>query len=393
MLVSQRAFSLIEILVWILIVSAIMTAAFQTLSAVWIAKVKLVEQTEIEKQAYFSSERFFELIKKWGTLDYEEYWNRYSYGTWFLNGHFALVSWFWNYWFNWTIWWTLFWWRPYNCISNWWNMWENGCLTDKNISYNWSNTNLNKFNNPQRYGQYALQFIDRNSDNDADWGLFWDEDGDGNIIWDDDDLFLGIGPRAFIGSTENKIWELYLISNDGRERTYFRWRVEDVSWEDFAPSSANCNWLNTEAPTWIWCQWTIEMLKLVWADYGYNHTLWWAWNPDADGSQWDWVLDTWLIHPDYASWDATIIAGSNTENYWQPIFPTSINIKDFEMYAYPNKDLNLSWRDDNESILIAPYIQINYTIEPSLKVQAKISWSSPSVNIATTISLSNLDIK
>jgi hypothetical protein len=67
-----------------------------------------------------------------------------------------------------------------------------------------------------------------------------------------------------------------------------------------------------------------------------------------------------------------IVAGSDTNNYWQPIFPSSINIKNFEIYAYPKKDLNVSWRDSDPSILIAPYIQLKYTIEPSLKVKAKI---------------------
>jgi hypothetical protein len=69
---------------------------------------------------------------------------------------------------------------------------------------------------------------------------------------------------------------------------------------------------------------------------------------------------------------SNIVAGSDTDYYWQPIFPSSINIKDFEIYAYPKKDLNLSWRDSDSSILIAPYIQLKYNIEPSLKVKAKI---------------------
>lgn len=37
---------------------------------------------------------------------------------------------------------------------------------------------------PQRYGEYALQFFDANSNADADGG---DEDGNGVIAGDDDD--------------------------------------------------------------------------------------------------------------------------------------------------------------------------------------------------------------
>ena len=380
MQISNKGFSLIEILIWILIVSMIMIAAFQTLSSVWIAKIKIIEQAEIEKQAFFSSERFFELIKKWGTIDYEEYWNRYSYNTDYLNGHFDEISGFWN---QGTI---------YNCISGVWlvnQMWTWGCLD--NIQGYWNDQNINFSGDHQRFGQYELQFIDRNSDFDNDW---WDEDGNGSIIWDDDDLFLGIWPAAFSGLWDtNKVWELYLISNDWKERTYFRWNVTDVSTSNFAPAWANCTGINTENPTGLGCNGTIEMLKLIGVDYWLNHVLDTTWSEDPDGSQWDGLIDTWFIHPDYASWDSTIVAWSNLNNYWQAIFPTSVNIKDFEVYVYPQKDLNLSWKDPNPSILVAPYLQIKYTLEPSLSIKAKIKGESPSVDIATTISLSNLDIK
>ena len=394
MLVSKKWFSLIEILIGILIISIIMVAAFQSLSAVWIAKVKLVEQTEIEKQAYYSSERFFELIKKWGTLDYEEYWNRYSYDRDYINWHFQDVSGFWNYWHDTTIWIptaTNFWPRLYNCISNAGNMWTDWCLEWKNISFNNSTTNVDVSNIPQRYKQYELQFIDRNSDNDADGWIPGDEDWDGSVVWDDDDLYLWEGPAAFTWSSNtNKVWELYLISNDGSERTYFRWTVTDVSSDPLAPTGASCNGLNTENPNGTWCQGTIEMLKLVGEDYWFDHVSTFV---DADGSQNDGIIDTWYIHPDYAAGVTDIVAWSDTLNYWQPIFPNTINIKDFEIYAYPNKDLELSWRDDDNSILVAPYVQVKYTIEPSLKAKAKIKWATPSVDIATTIGLSSLDIK
>lgn len=37
---------------------------------------------------------------------------------------------------------------------------------------------------PQRYGQYELQFFDANSNSDADGG---DEDNNGQIVGDEDD--------------------------------------------------------------------------------------------------------------------------------------------------------------------------------------------------------------
>ena len=265
-------------------------------------------------------------------------------------------------------------------------MWENGCLSRANISDAWV-LNQNNQNNQQRFGQYGKQFIDRNSDNDSDNG---DEDGDGSIIGDDDDLFLWIWPTAFSWSVDpNKVWELYLINAAGNERTYFRWRVETALWW-FVPTGAVCDYSNPENPTGEACQGTIETLKLIGRDYWFDHV---PWTIDTDGSQWDGVIDTWFIHPDFISGWGDEVAGFSSDNYWQPIFPDSINISDFEIYAYPNKDLEYSWRDGDESILVSPYIRLKYTIRPSLDVQAKIVWKAPSVEIATTIQLSSLDLR
>jgi len=379
-------FSLVEILVGIVIVSIVMVAAFQALTSVWIAKVKLIEKAEIEKQAYFISEKFFELIKKGGTIDYEEYWNRYSYNTSYWSWHFLQSSGFWNFGRTGVPGTSTYGWRIYHCISNSWNMWVDGCLADKNINYILATPNINRTNQPQRYTQYQRQFIDRNSDNDSDNG---DEDGDGSIVWDDDDLFIWEWPNAFSWALNiNKVWELYLINSTWDERTYFRWRVETAT-GSFVPTWAVCDYSNPRSPVGDACQWTIEILKLSWADRWYNHTS----APDWDSSEGDGVIDTWLIHEDFLSSAGDIIAWSNTQSYWQPIFPDSINIRDFEVYVYPNKDLRYSWKDNDPSILVSPYIQIKYTIEPSLKVQARIKWEKPTVDISTVIQLSSLDLR
>lgn len=380
---TQSWFSLIEILVWMLIVSIIMISAFQTLSAIWIAKVKLIEQTEIEKNAYFASERFFEMIKKWGTIDYEEYWNRYSYDINYDSGHFNLTSGFWNFGDNTSTENISYGRKTYYCLS--WlgnSMWTGGCLIDHNIRYWLWVVDESKIW-PQRYGQYWQQFIDRNSDEDNDE---WDEDGDWDILNDDDDLFLGIWPAAFSGSSDiNKVWELYLINADGNERTYFRW---NAILDPDAPVWATCTWW--ESMTGTGCLGTIEFLKFTGQDYWYDHNFL---TVDSDGSQSDGVIDTWFIHDDFNSTWTDIVAGSNSVSYWQPIFPDSIHVSDVEMFIYPNKSLLHSWRDTDQSIFIAPYIQIKMTLQPSLKVKRKIIWAAPVVNIATTIQLSNLDLK
>ena len=57
-------FTLVELLVSITIISFVIVAAIQVLSDTGVAKIKLIEKTRIEKEAFFSVEKFVELIKK-----------------------------------------------------------------------------------------------------------------------------------------------------------------------------------------------------------------------------------------------------------------------------------------------------------------------------------------
>lgn len=376
-------FSLVEIIIGILIVSIVMVSAFSVLWSIWISKTKLIERTQVERQAYFASERFFEMIKRWWTIDYEEYWNRFSYNTAYSNWHFTNQSGFWNYWNNGNPWTTVWWygWRQYNCLSkNTDNMWTSWCLTDYNVTLDGWSSHDDYTWEPQRFTQYSRQFIDRNSDEDADG---WDENGDGSVIDDDDDLFLWIGPEAFPNWVD--VGELYLISNEWTERTLFRWNV----WLDpDRPTWTVCTW--TQNMTWTWCLWTIEFLKLVWEDFGYDHS---DLSDDTDGSQWDGVIDTWFIHPDFLTGSTSVIADSNTYSYWQPIFPNTINVSDVEFYLYPNKDTEYSWRDSDVSIEVAPYLQLKMNLQPSWSQKRKVRWEIPVVEVATTIQLTDLDFR
>jgi len=46
-----------------------------------------------------------------------------------------------------------------------------------------------------------------------------------------------------------------------------------------------------------------------------------------------------------------------------------MNIKNFKIEAYPNKDVNLAWK---ESINISPYLRIKFSIAPSWKKRIKM---------------------
>jgi len=229
---------------------------------------------------------------------------------------------------------------------------------------------------PQSYGQYSFHFIDYNSNYDSD---LWNEDWIWWIIWDDDDEYLWKWPEVF--QSWSGVTELYLISANKEKRTLFRWIVKDDPY--IKNSVASCDFTNAKAPTGSGCLWTIEFLKLEWKDWGFDHD-----TSNLDRAwEYDWVIDTWLINKDFASWNE-IIAWSNLDNYWLPLFPDSINVSSFDIRAYPNKDIKDAWKEEN--IDGAPYIRINMTLTPSWKVKKRIKWKVPEFNISTTINLTDI---
>jgi hypothetical protein len=366
-------FSLVEILIWVLIVSFVMLAWFQALASVWIWKIKLIEQSTIEKEAFYAGEKFFEMIKKGWTLDYEEYWNRFSYNTVYSAGHFLNESRFGNDGVR------------YYCTSGNWiaeALTWSWCLANTQRKRNANGTVYTSTNLRQRYGQYENQFIDFNSDYDATWSVHGDEDINWFVFGDADDLFLWIGPEAFPNGID--VWELYLINKAWDERTYFRWTV----WLDpNRPTGAICT--GTNIMTWMWCLWTVEFLKLSWKDWGDDHA---SWTVDSNGSQNDGVIDTWLIHNDFSS-SANVVANASINQYWKPIFPNTIHVSELEFYIAPYKNLEFSWRDRDTLIKVAPYVQLHMVLQPSWKSKRQISWKSPVVELSTTIQLSNLNFQ
>jgi hypothetical protein len=380
---SCKAFTLIEILIWISLFSIIITSWFYAFSAVSIWRIKLIWKTTIEKESYFFSERLFEEIKKWWLIDYEEYFNRkVVWDTLFLSWHYVKDTWFWNFWSGWNVWTATYWDNYYYCRS--W-VWDSGNMSSWTINPTWWCYD-NNFNNywaslnwkPQRFWEYTFQFMDYNSNLNSDITLLWDENADGNIVWDDDDESLWIWPEVFSNTWE--VQELYLISWNKRTRTLLRWKViEDPDKSPFA----TCSFTSQKTPTWSGCLWTIEFLKLDLKDWGTNHDkTTWIWF-------YDWSPDTWIINPDFA-WTWSIIAWSNNTNYRVPLFPKSINVKDVNFFLYPNKDLNLAWKDSSISSNFSPYLRIRYTLTPSREKRKWIRWEIPELTFSTTITLSDL---
>ena len=306
---KNKAFTLIEIMVWILIVAIVIVSWFEAYIKIWIWKISLMEKTNIQKDSFYFSEKLFQIIKEWWTLDYEEYFNRKVIWTNFWSWHYSLISWFWNFWSGWTINTNTYWSAFYQCLS--WNwianaLWTSWCYNNNKNIY-WASVIWKQ----QRYWQYSYQFIDYNSNFDDDG---WDENWDLKIVWDDDDEFLWDWPEAFTWWVDVK--ELYLISWDKKTRTFIRW---NVNVDPNKPPSATCSINTSNIITWSWCIWTVEFLKLEWVDWWMDHD-----SAVQDSTQNDWLIDTWLIDKQF-TWKTnantlnSVIAWSNLINYWELI--------------------------------------------------------------------------
>ncbi len=360
---AYRGFTLVEILAGVTIVTTVTLGAFYGINAIWFGKVKLIEKTNLEQQAFFFSERVFELIKQSGTIDYEEYFNRQIVGdTTYLSGHYERVSGFWN--------------RSTDliyCLSgNIDPMGNSGCITDYNTT-GWDITGTSLI-----YGQYASQFVDYNSDADGDG---WDEDTDGDFIWDDDDKFLGNGPSAVAGN--GSVREIYLINGDKTERTFFR---RNVSIDPDAPSGTDCDFSDQSNPSWEACLWTIEFLRLKWVDWGHDHVL-----GSLDKTENDGVIDTWVYSADTYGLADDLVADFpflDSESYWLPVFTDEIDVESLEVLLHPSKDSTLAWADSDQTTFVSPYMRIAMKLSPSWKQKRKIQWDPPEVEIRTTINLS-----
>ncbi len=365
----KKAFTLVEVLVSILISAIIIITWFQAYTMVLAWKVRLIERTKLQKEAQFFTERLFQLIKEWGTLDYEEYFNRKVVWIAMKYGHYEKDTGFGNFWDWWIVWsidyWTWFYYcRSWNGISQ--KMTFNWCYNDASLN----NFSKEEILEPQRYGQYSFQFIDYNIDNNWD---YWNPDWTWSIIWDDDDEDLWNWPEVFISWVNIK--ELYLISWDKKHRTFFRYRVES---DPDAPTTETCDF---DMWTWTWCLGTIEFLKLDWEDYWMDHNSWFK-----DNFQNDWVIDTWFINKNFSNW-AEVVAWSDSNNYWKSVFPKSINVSKFKVFAYPNKDQDRAWRENEK---ISPYVILNIEIQPSWKIRKKIKWNINPMNFNTTINLTEI---
>ena len=369
-------FSVIEILVWILITSMILLTWFFSVSSANIGRIKLISETQLEKEVFYFQEKMTEIIKLWWTIDYEEYFNRMV-----VDSNKTTLYGSWHY-YNWTGFWHGNWVHYYCRSLSWVFMWTGGCVEDFNSFFAPTPTSIDYTWNHQLYGQYRYMGIDYNSDFQDGDNDFWDADGDLNIVWDDDDLFLWDVPTVFSWNWE--VAEIYLISWSKKNRTFLRWNVKR---DPQAPLSYTCD-LNNLKPwmtIWNWCIGMIEVLKLEWVDWWNDHNV-----SNIDTTQYDGIIDTWIYDRNFYGLTTSLPALTNTQDYWIPLFSSTVNVKQASFFLYPNKDSSLAWKDSSPATNISPYIRISLLLTPKYEKQKSIKWDVPEFRLSTTFNLSPL---
>ncbi len=339
---KYTGFTLLEMLLaitWFLIIMVVIVS--------WYIKIVNIRDSidarqNLIQESYFTLEKLNILLRDF-TIDYEEYFNRSQMwcDTW--GADFS-----WNVWDNWYC----------DRFTNYWN--------GNNVSWGLSNTfelyycsNQETQDSPQHvfsweedlnnrtwcaiswyqsFGEYSQQFRNMKKNTDT---IAW-------VVNDDDDDDLGMWPEAILNATW--VEELYLISQDKKQRIFFR-RALIESWD----------WNKDGVVSWDTEKWyNIQILKLKWFDAGNNHDF------DPNNSVWvyDGIIDTRAC--DYSQWFTCAWSGIglayswyhlplNQDDWRVNLFPKNISIADWSLIISPIKNPEYSRK---EWFQINPYFTI-----------------------------------
>lgn len=271
------------------------------------------------------------------SIDYEEYFNRsaLNYGVWST------------------------WFTSYGNIWNLYYCWKNTNINSNYNVYSWDDIAWwCVFWNNQKYLEYYFQHLEL--DNPNKLNSSWNKN---SYKWK---WPVAINPNTWLDY-------LYLISDDGTERYYFR-RVY-VTWAD----------LNWDWETWKNEQlYTVQMLKLKWFD---------AWKKHDYKDRWayDWFIDTRACDVSqwyYCHWNTWLDNGYSLPldyyDWWINITSDKVTVSDMKIDIYPIKDPYLATQESN--FVIDPYAKISFTMN--------IFWeeskaSNDEITLTTTLSFKN----
>lgn len=285
-----HSFTLIELLYVMWILGLIMPAMFALYNFMIKSNREISARQSSIQQWYEFFERLNILVQDY-RIDYEEYYNRQM--VWCREWWGTGPSFTWNVgsWWYCTIFTTYWNWNSTDrqemvnlepaIISTWYHDLYY-CTSEGTIlssQWFWSPKVLNKDDcgtkgTLQSYGQYAAMFRDV-----KEWGWGWTL----NMVWDwdDEDVWYLLNDQIKAIQDSDNIQELYLISQDWKNRLYFRRKL--------VSSEGN------------YTQYRIQMLRLKWFDAWRLHSLY-------TGSE-NWVENRWVYDGqidtrtcDYSMW-------------------------------------------------------------------------------------------
>lgn len=377
--IRKKWFTLIEMLLaitWFFIIMVVVISAYMKILDI---RDNIDAKQNLVQESYFILEKLNILLRDF-TIDYEEYFNRSM--VW-CDSAWADFS--WDVWADWYC----------NLFTNYWN-WNNinwSASNSFNLYYcsskksqelpqyvftwweNWDRTWC-AISWYQSFGEYSRQFRDMKKDTDtAQW-----------VVNDEDDEDVWSWPEAILDSTWVK--ELYLISQDGKQRMFFR-RVLLATWD----------WSNDLIISWdTEKRYNIQVLKLKWFDAWNNHDF------DITNSSWvyDWIVDTRAC--DYSLWFICNWSGIwatypwyklplNSEDWRINMFPKNITIADRNLIIYPTKNPEYSWMG---WLQINPYFTISLKNKLYWEIWQRRIWDSIGdfeLNLQTTLSTKNFYTK
>lgn len=367
-----RWFTLIEMLLaltWFLIIIVVVISIYIKIINI---RDDIDARQNLIQESYFTLEKLNILLRDF-TIDYEEYFNRSMIwcDTWWENFSWNVNSWknnwycdlFTNYW-NWNNI-NLSYSGSFNLYycSSYWD--EQYPLTIYTWYWDWDIWTWCSISWYQSFGEYSRQFRDMKKDTDTVQWVVNDEDDDDMWFW----------PEAILDATW--VQELYLISQDAKQRIFFRRALID-SWD------WNKDWTiswDTEK------RYNIQVLKLKWFDAWSNHDF------DIANSSWvyDWIIDTracdyslWFkcnwkdIWPAYTWYNLPL----NSDDWRVNMFPKNITIADRNLIIYPTKNPEYSRK---EWFQINPYFTIS--------INNKLYWEIWQQKIGKTIDNFNLNLQ
>jgi hypothetical protein len=171
-----------------------------------------------------------------------------------------------------------------------------------------------------------------------------------------------------------------LINGVKRQRTFFRYMVKtDTNWPPIP-----CTSLDWISYTWS-CIWTIQYLKLEWRDWWMDHV-----DGTSDITEYDGVIDTWIISPEFIGWDIIAWSYNDPDLYWQNLFPDNMHVTEFKVFPHPNVDTGRWWKIADEDQNVSEYVRIQLWIMPAWKDRKKIKWTPKEYKVATTINLTDI---